>query len=338
MTESKTILIDPEKRTDKTGAYRYTSVALFKDEATRRRNQKKKGTVAVRAKGSGVDLHADVVIDFKCRYDFENQATRWVEESPGMFRLKRGGIVRHDEVEQPGFDASTIMTETFMRDVDSEINDCIHRFMRRSSDKNYRGDMRGTTLNLQVLAGDGDAHEKHNGSTFSSTSTACIIRSATSTTGRYVSGFHITGVSVPAGATINSAEMSGYCYHASLDSFLAHLAFQDVDNAVDFGTDADVYDRWGSATTAQVDLDATDVGIGWYTFPDTATALQEVIDRPGWAENNAVCALASGQNASTVSGYISSYDKNSSEAFKLDIDYTAGGAASSGPTMGMMAF
>jgi len=103
-------------------------------------------------------------------------------------------------------------------------------------------------------------------------------------------GMRFTNVTIPQGATITNACLTFRCSVAkSGDTCNTRISAEDVDDAVTFADDKDVFDaRWAARTTARVDWDAI---AGWtkdvdYNSPECKTIEQELIDRPTWASGN----------------------------------------------------
>lgn len=185
----------------------------------------------------------------------------------------------------------------------------------------------GTTLNLQVGASAGDAHETTAGSGFSATTNTMIMQSGVSS--GYHGGAYFSSVGIPAGATVDSAVVGIYCLGPSADDPNLNAGFEDVDSAVDFSTDADVHTRvTGSMTAATVSWVSTGVApsAAYVYSPELITPLQEVIDRPGWASGGGVCWLTDPILGSTKTFTGRTYDHDTTLAPKLDIDYTAAAA------------
>lgn len=171
-----------------------------------------------------------------------------------------------------------------------------------------------TTLNLQVGASTDDADES-TGGTVDLTDTNIKINAA----GEWV-GFRFQNVTVPNGATINSATLQVSVIDDDDPDVIIYG--EDIDDAPTFSSSSnDISSR--TPTTASVTWDASAIGTGFQSAPDIATIIQEIVDRVGWSSGNDLVIMAEGQSASPIN--ISTYNSSSSVAAKLDIDYTAGG-------------
>lgn len=108
---------------------------------------------------------------------------------------------------------------------------------------------------------------------------------------RIHAGLLFPNITIPRGSTINSATMEIY-RSAILDP--AHdmnvdIYGNDVDNAVEYATEADVKDR--ALTDASVPWVEDDQAGGWRVSPDIAAVIQEIVSRPGFASGNNIAIL-----------------------------------------------
>lgn len=179
-----------------------------------------------------------------------------------------------------------------------------------------------TVVDEQVGAGNSDAEEKTNNSNFAVGYTSINIRSHA--TNSYAGGFHFSGVAIE--GTIDTAYIETYFYNASVDQPLADVYANDVDSAADFNTEADVAGR--ILTTATVAWgDGSDLGVGWWgSTVEIKTVVQEIVDRGSWASDNDIVIIIWARNTATHDANARSYEGNSSQAAKLHVEYTAGGA------------
>ena len=186
-----------------------------------------------------------------------------------------------------------------------------------------------TTLNLQVGASADDAHETDGNTEFDATNVQIKMNDAPDPEERFNGGMRYTSVTVPSAATIDAATTTLEISGTSTDSPQVDIFGEDVDNAVDFSTTADVTDR--TRTAASVSWVDTNIGNGPKTSPDFKAVIQEIVDRGGWGSGNAIVILIDGKDQVEVEQFKPlSYDFASSTAPKLDIDYTAGGGGGGG--------
>ena len=183
------------------------------------------------------------------------------------------------------------------------------------------------TLNLQVVASNGDASEMDDNTGFTSTSLSISFQGNTVAANRRNGGFHFPSVAIPPGANIDSATLQLYCTTSIIDDPRVEVLAEDIDDAPDFVTNADVTGR--ARTTALVIWDANDIGAGLETSPEIKTVIQEVIDRAGWAENNDIVIFLDSKDEAPYENGLSvrAYDGVSGQAMKLNIDFTPAGSA-----------
>jgi hypothetical protein len=99
---------------------------------------------------------------------------------------------------------------------------------------------------------------------------------------------------------------------------------EDVDDAAVMSAGHTPHDAWLAKTDAYNGYGSGNY-IGWFvgTWYDLAckAALQEVVDRPGWAENNAVLFTVTPQNSDDPGHEMSTYDADPSYAAQLIVTY-----------------
>ena len=175
-----------------------------------------------------------------------------------------------------------------------------------------------TTLNLQVAASTDDAWQNAAGTV---DTTAAII--GTLSTGNMWAGFRFNNVTVPQGATINTATLQLYLNTTANDDLVADFYCEAADDAGTFTTGAsNISSR--SRTTAKASVSATAIGVGWYSVTGLAAAVEEVTDRAGWASGNDLAIILDA--LAGISFQCRTWDFDTSLAAKLDIDYTAASA------------
>lgn len=183
-----------------------------------------------------------------------------------------------------------------------------------------------TEVDETIDAGNRDANEKDDGTGFNSTEDYVRWYGHTVASSRWNGGFCWATVDVPNGATIDTAYIGIYIPFDSIDDPYCDIYGNDVDDANEFATEADVTSR--TLTEASVSWSATGIGTGWKNTPEIKTVIKEIVDRAGWVANNDMCILGVGKDdAGPQNLAIYSYDKNSSYGATLHIEYTeaAGG-------------
>lgn len=137
-------------------------------------------------------------------------------------------------------------------------------------------------------------------------------------------GLRFQNVTIPAGATINTATMDVYLVSGSFDDPDVTIYGHDTDDAGAFTTSSnDISGR--TATTATASWDASGLGTGVKTTPDFASVIQEIVDRGGWASGQDIVIILKGDDAGTLLR-IRAYDSGSGDYATIDIDYTAAAA------------
>jgi len=140
--------------------------------------------------------------------------------------------------------------------------------------------------------------------------------------GNNVEGFvRFTSVGINSGATIDSAYLTIITDPTSYSNGNMYLKIKgiDEDNTADFTNDASGRGR----TTAAVDWDiASPWGLAeTYVSPDIKSIIQEIINRDGWAANNAI-GLVIENDGSSINNEFQSYEKSLSYCAYLEINYT----------------
>jgi hypothetical protein len=135
----------------------------------------------------------------------------------------------------------------------------------------------------------------------------------------YRTGLRFTGVTIPQGATINTAYLTLRAKFTAATPGSAILRGQAADNPATFSTFGDFDTR--TRTTAN----ATWAPSAWvvdtdYTSPELKSIVQEIVNRPGWASGNAMVMIFNCTGSQTTDSY--SYDSNPTYAPKLHIEYT----------------
>lgn len=152
----------------------------------------------------------------------------------------------------------------------------------------------------------------------------------------YTCAARFTGVTIPQGATINSADFSMVAdgtYDASPNVVRFWVCCQAADNAGALATtgSADLDGATRPGTTADSTWTQTSVTGGTRYTVSITSAVQEVINRAGWVSGNAIVILVD-THADTTTGEWQDYrafnhaSGGASGGPHLDITYTTGGA------------
>lgn len=169
-----------------------------------------------------------------------------------------------------------------------------------------------TTINLQVSASSDDAFENAAG-TVTINGTTMVFNNAS-----FWIGYRFLNVTIPQGATINSANLQYYVTSTTRDDNEQDVYCEDVDDAATFSASANnISSR--ALTTAKTTVSADSVGVGFYTVSITS-AVQEVINRAGWVSGNDLAVIMDALTTPNLAP--DTYDNSPTNAAKLDIDYT----------------
>lgn len=130
-------------------------------------------------------------------------------------------------------------------------------------------------------------------------------------------------IDIPPGSTILSAHIRWRAdTERDEDTKRMVIYFNAADDATAPTTVATANGK--AVTTNHIHWTPDDTTTGtWYETPDLADALQEVIDRVGWTENNAVMALIKDDSSTTNARLdICTYDGSSSESAELHVTFS----------------
>lgn len=122
------------------------------------------------------------------------------------------------------------------------------------------------------------------------------------------SAYWFSSVSIPKGATITSAKLNLKATAKDGGTVKAIIYCNDVDNCAGFNTTASI--TGATVTTANTTWDISTWSTGsYYDTPDLTSAVQEVINRTGWASGNVLGFVFwdngtdTGNNVNTDSGH-----------------------------------
>lgn len=180
------------------------------------------------------------------------------------------------------------------------------------------------TFNASVVTGTDDAYQAADTTDFQDSFAILTAFADTDAAVRSWAGMRFQSVTVPSGATITQAYLSLYMDPATNnDDPLCHIYMEDVDSAEDFVATPSVVSR--TLTTANTAWSGSSIAAGgaaYYDSPDFASAVQEVIDRAGWASGQDMFALVVGDSAGSGGITFESYE--GTNAPQLTIVYSVG--------------
>ncbi len=140
-------------------------------------------------------------------------------------------------------------------------------------------------------------------------------------------GFRFDHLNVPQGATILSAELqvkSAAEYH---NFMRLRIYGHDVDDSPPFTAASRPSVRLNQITAAGVDWNPPSTWLNqtWYASPDVKRIVQAIINRTGWASDNALTLLVIDNGSSPSEGRnVVAYDLDPGSAAKLVISYIPG--------------
>jgi len=178
-------------------------------------------------------------------------------------------------------------------------------------------DVYGDTVSVRVSASSDDAGEAGNGSVILINKTIKLGFNNDDP-----AGFRFNGLTIPQGATINSADIQFTANGNDADATSLTIFGEDADNAVTFTT----------ATNNISSRTQTTASVAWNSLPswtdnaagtaqktsDLKTIVQEIVDRSGWSSGNSMSFIITGTGKRTVD----TYDESSSTAALLSITYS----------------
>ena len=140
----------------------------------------------------------------------------------------------------------------------------------------------------------------------------------------YVGFFRFTNIPIGQGSTIDSAYLKVYTHEFGLSNAVnIRIRATDEDDASAFpsssGTNTDPVNR--PRTSASVTGSIPSTRNYLWTSPDIKSVIQEVVDRGGWEDGNAM-AIAIENNGSSFANELNAYEYNTSKAAELIINYT----------------
>ena len=194
-----------------------------------------------------------------------------------------------------------------------------------------------TVLNLQVNASANDAYQDSGGTAdIVATSANYGTGTAASSPDRAV-GLRFTNVTIPQGATINSATLTQKKNGTEWSLVEFTWRGQAADNAAAFSAGEDLTARTQTTASVACSENSNHADATFYSLPagaDLKTIVQEIVDRAGWASGNALVMLAIGDSTNSfASDAYWQYDNAAADAAKLDIDYTAAAGGSKQMTL-----
>ena len=147
-------------------------------------------------------------------------------------------------------------------------------------------------LDLQVGASSDDCVRRLTSSNWWLANTSQLAGADGASLYQYGGGMRFLNVTIPQGATINTAYLTLRARAAtSANTVNSRISAEKQDNPATFADDAAAFDtRWANRTTARVDWDnipawTADID---YNSPSIVSVIQEIVNRAGWSSGNAI--------------------------------------------------
>jgi len=153
-------------------------------------------------------------------------------------------------------------------------------------------------------------------------------------------GMRFTVVSIPQGATINTAYLRFKSTATEDGTTKTYIEGEDVDNAPTFADDKAAFDnRYSNHTTARVDWEVP----AWtdgnnYNSPEIKDVIQEIVNRANWASGNSLVLFWEdfddrSTHCDACYRIFRSYDGDTTYAPKLHVEYTVAAPSVAGSSM-----
>lgn len=191
----------------------------------------------------------------------------------------------------------------------------------------------GSITNSYLGAGSDDAHEDLAGTYSESTANVNGGGSTTGTaTQNFIGGFRFPALAIPKKAIITSARPDFVNnWTGTFTTEKARLYFEASDDAATFSSSSKPssrsnttnYSTWTGSTESLTDGQRFSSTVNWVP-PDVSSALQEVVDRPGWVSGNDVALIIRPDPTGSDGYWFGAYSyENNTTGTKIDISYTA---------------
>ena len=146
-------------------------------------------------------------------------------------------------------------------------------------------------------------------------------------------GLRFQNVTIPQGATINSAFINYFAYSSASGDTSIRFRTEDVDNAAPFTTaSSNLTSRTFGSAFVDWTLPTSWANGSAHQSPDLASILQPIVDREGWGGGNSVVFITQGNPDPTGNHRVRSYNYGSTWAPVLQVDFTWTPAGPVAPT------
>lgn len=132
-------------------------------------------------------------------------------------------------------------------------------------------------------------------------------------------GMIFSSVSIPQGATIESAYVELVSRSSSTSTTAVTIYGEDVDNAATFAQASKISDRTSTSATESWIIPYWSAADITYQSPDITDIVQEIVNRSGWSSGNAMNIMMSETSGNRSA---KSYNNSTTEAPRLVVRYT----------------
>ncbi|MCP5081122.1 MAG: tandem-95 repeat protein [Alphaproteobacteria bacterium] len=181
--------------------------------------------------------------------------------------------------------------------------------------------MEPLVVERRIAAGTDDAEEAASGTMYFDSSDLELVDDPEFNGNGQTVGLRFSGIGIPRGAVITAAYLQFQADQTDSSATALQIRGQAADNAAAFtATSGDLTSRATTSTAVPWAPAAWttegEAGLAQRT-PDLTDLVQQIVDRPGWAPDNALAFLVSGTGERTAE----SYDANPNAAPLLRIEY-----------------
>jgi len=174
------------------------------------------------------------------------------------------------------------------------------------------------TITAQVKVGSDDVNEE--GTTYTDNSSTVWIGNGS---GASYTGLHFTNLTIPKGATVNSALLSFTSANTQWLSLSFDIAGDAAGNSPTFSSAARPSARLLS--TARVSHQSN---VQWtantsYNLNDISPIIQEIVNRNDWQSGNSLSIIMKGTGGNFAREFVKSFEGGATTATKLTIGYTS---------------
>lgn len=245
---------------------------------------------------------------------------KWIFVDQNKIELR---TIRVDNADQVGtVNDSNIFASPSNLDIWNPSNGAVVTILKNGTTTPPTGDGDSGTVSVRVSSSMDDVEEAESGTIYTNSSDLELVYDTHLSAGNQTVGMRFTGVNVPAGATITKAYVQFTTDESTTGNSSLTIRGEDVNNSSAFSTSSfNVSSR--TKTSASVNWSPA----GWSTVgesgsaqrtPELKSIIQEIVNRSGWNNGNAISLMITGSGKRTAE----SYDGSASSAPLLYIEYS----------------